>query len=46
VVLDEGALVASGAHDELVEGATHCRTLWDAYRSSIGWTMGEEGARV
>ncbi|MEM6989213.1 MAG: ABC transporter ATP-binding protein [Myxococcota bacterium] len=42
VVLDQGRMVATGSHAELLERCTVYRRMWDAQQAAAGWTLGPE----
>lgn len=39
LLLDEGCLVATGTHDDLMRDAPLYRDLWDSYRAITEWTL-------
>ncbi|MEV1293763.1 ABC transporter ATP-binding protein [Pseudonocardia sp. NPDC049635] len=40
VLLEHGRILDQGTHAELLERSPRYRTMWDAYRSTTGWTLG------
>ena len=39
LVLDEGKVVARGAHNELLETGSLYKNMWDAHKTALGWSF-------